>query len=201
MVTQHKGLRGRIGGASKNLSMATLTEAEPLRIYKNGVKYNIWTVDPGDPWASPIRLEIGGNVKAIRYLTAHTDTPHTDWTDHSDSHTDHSDAYADWTNVHTDSHDDHSDEPYVDEHTDAGHTDDHTDWNDHDNWTDYNDWTDEHTDDYPSHFYAALRCFWLEPIMVRADDAHQYGHSQFIPTLWRALICNEGRISTRHNDG
>ena len=72
-VNQHKGLRARIGGASKNLSITDIAQSGPFRIRKGGITYDIWTVNPADPWASPVRGREGGATVSFRYLTQYTD--------------------------------------------------------------------------------------------------------------------------------
>ena len=69
--TQFSGLRYYDGGVQELCLVATAdAHAGPqLRLYKSGTTYCVYLVDTSDPDASPVRIDTGAGVKAVRFKT------------------------------------------------------------------------------------------------------------------------------------
>lgn len=69
--TQFSGLRYYDSGVQELCLVATAdAHAGPqLRLYKSGTTYCVYLVDTTDPDASPVRINTGAGVKAIRLKT------------------------------------------------------------------------------------------------------------------------------------
>lgn len=70
--TQYSGLRVRGVSATLDLCLVDTADApsgDTPRIRKGATTYAVYLVDTSDPLASPVRIETGAGVKAIRLKT------------------------------------------------------------------------------------------------------------------------------------